>query len=781
MEIKNIVLLSIISLSFLLAIFYNRIKSLKKRIDDDYINSKEELEALINSTRFAEYVDEREINEIELESLFSGEECLMPKNKAIKELKDSYGISNSNPDNNLRFILGKCNPVLLIPGIYATKFVVELECKNIATEERTTTLKNLRLYCGKSLCSDESKDREEHPLFMSALDPAFTIIGNINDKYSSCLAFMMNFFQNPEECPTVNNKNLCFYSKYIRVGYYGSTPNTLANSKCGVEAVKDVIQTGSLLIDNIINFGPARSFHEMEKALKNRGYSYGFSLGALPNDYRTYLYPNNFATKVFESQINSLYENTGKPVVIVAHSYGNNLALTNLLKNKANSAFLKKIKKFVAIAPPFAGATKLLDAFFNGINEFNKEVDFLGKKIKISNYNIFGQQIMYKALPVIMELRPLSIAAKIFTDSKYKELGEAIKSRIDTERECKSTDCSSNTLKSKTEKFDNIFKGYFPSLTDSECEYESSISGNANTYNRKCYTNIYNIGECPTVVTKSVKPTQKGLDNDAYCGKTGENYYYQGDCIDGRNCLDQMYYADNKCPNVFKNTEAVNYLIKRFNDNFSSEFGRLDSSYFDSYEQIKSGVQASINRQDESSIIKDLPLPPVDTDIIYASHAPTTHMVVVNDEDFSVGGSVLYRGGDDTVPAWSPLLTGLKWIYEMKKDTTYKNKVRLIQYCSRIASSGQYKYDPNKEQTFAALGCSCIKNNVYESKLDDCFHVEMLGDSVLIDYVNSIIDDPKETAEYSSSKKAAISSYNSSINYETVCNKELKNIFETTK
>ena len=57
----------------------------------------------------------------------------------------------------------------------------------------------------------------------------------------------------------------------------------------------------------------------------------------------------------------------------------------------------------------------------------------------------------------------------------------------------------------------------------------------------------------------------------------------------------------------------------------------------------------------------------------------------------------------------------------------------------------------------------------------------MLGDSVLIDYVNSIIDDPKETAEYSSPKKAAISSYNSSINYETVCNKELKNIFETTK
>ena len=768
-------------LSFLLLVFFNQITSLQESNYDDYIHSFEELQDLMNTPRFAEYMAERERDEVELQGLFSGDECLMPKNDAVKALKDSYGVSNSNPDEKLRFILGKCNPVLLIPGIYATKLIVELECKNIATEERTTTLKNLRLYCGDSLCDDESKVREEHALFLSALDAAFTIIGSDDDKYSSCLAFIMSFFQNPNECPTVNNKNLCFYSKYIRVGYYGSSPNTLVDSKCGVEGVQDVIQTGSLLIDNMINFGAARSYHGMAKELVNRGYSYGFSLGALPNDFRRYLYTNNFATKVFESQINRLYANTGKPVVIVAHSYGTLLTLTNLLKKKTNTAFLKKIKKFVALAPPFAGATKLLDAFLHGLNDWNKEVEILVKKIKITNYNIFGQHFMYKALPTITELRPLSIAAKIFTDSRYKELGEAIKSRIDTERECKSTACSKSTLQSKTSKFDNIFKGYFPSLTDSECEYESSISGNANTYNRKCYTNIYNIAECPTLVTTSVNPTQQGLDNDAYCGKTGPNYYYQGDCTNGRNCLDQMYYANNKCPNVFKNTEAVNYLLKRFNDHFSSKFGRLDASYFDSYDQIKSGVQALIKRQDETSIIKDLPLPPVDTDIVYASYAPTINMVVVNNDDFSVGGKVLRRGGDNTVPAWSPLLTGLKWIYDMKKDSTYKNKVRLIEYCSRIASSGKYKYDPNKEQTFAALGCSCIKNNVYESKIDACSHAQMINDNVLIDYIFSIVDDPKETATVTSTKKAAVNSYNSGINYETVCNKDLKNIFETAK
>ena len=256
MKSKNIVFVSL-----LLLIFFNSVASIQESNYDDYIHSFEELQDLMNTPRFAEYMEERERDEVELQGLFSGEECLMPKSDAINTLKNSYGVSNSNPDNNLRFILGKCNPVLLIPGIYATKLVVELECKNIATEERTTTLKNLRLYCGDSLCDDESKVREEHPLFLSALDQAFTIVGTENDKYSSCLAFIMSFFQNPNECPTVNSKNLCFYSKYIRVGYYGSTSDTLADSKCGIEGVQNVIQTGTLLIDNIINFGASRSFY----------------------------------------------------------------------------------------------------------------------------------------------------------------------------------------------------------------------------------------------------------------------------------------------------------------------------------------------------------------------------------------------------------------------------------------------------------------------------------------------------------------------------------------
>ena len=393
--------------------------------------------------------------------------CLVNKKTSIEILKNKYGIDIKNPDKNLRFILGKCSPVLLIPGVYATKLKVEFNCKGLASEERDTTLKNIRLFCGYDVCKDETKTSEEHPLLFSILEEAFGIEFFNIKKYGACLGHIMTYFQNEKECPQVGNKDICHYSKFVKVGYYGGTTNTLKESRCGIEGISNVVQTGDLLLDSVIalKVKVADSFNTISKNLINQGYEEGFSLAAVPNDFRRYLSTNNFAAETFKSQINRLFENTGKPVVIIAHSYGTLLTLTNLIKNQNDKIFMKKIKKFIAMAPPFAGATKLLDIFLHTTKDMDKG---------ITSYPNFGQYLIYKSLPTIMELRPLSIAAKIFTDPLYEELGNALRDRL----YCEENACNKSTLNNKTAKFDEIFKGYFPSLLDSECNY---ISGNRYT------------------------------------------------------------------------------------------------------------------------------------------------------------------------------------------------------------------------------------------------------------------------------------------------------------
>ena len=737
------------------------------------ITNVEDLITLTNTKDFVNFAaqKEEELNKIAA-SIFGGQECLISRSEARSILLEN-GIYRV-VDKQMRFILGKCSPVLLVPGIYATKMMVELQCKNIAQNERTTTLKEIRIFCGDSICPNENKEKEEHSVFVGLLEKPFSILGSKIDKYSSCLGYFMNYFQNENECPTVNDKKMCKHSPYIKVGFYGGTTNTQEKGKCGIEGIQNVIQSGILAIDDIVNIGAAKSYETIQKKLLYRGYDYGFSLGGLPNDYRRFLATNNFAKKVFRSQIERLYSNTGKPVVVVGHSFGTLLTLTNLIREE-NKDLLPKIKKFVAVAPPFAGSSKLLDIFLHGMNEWNKSFDILGKTLTITNYNIFGQQMMYETLPVITELRPLPIAAKIFTDSKYKELGDALKERIDYEKKCKNLQCTDTTPK-----FDKLFKGYFPSVTDSECVYDN-ISDGKNFFSRKCFTQLYNVGDCPTVLTKSDLSTNPyGNDIENYCGKNESNFYYQGECTD-KNCIDNIYSENG--PYAYDNTEAVNYLINRYNKDFAKTIDgeKIDKNYFESKEQVNEGHRKAIEYHNNISLIKDLPPPPVDTDLVYASFTQTQNAYVLYDKDFTQKGNDFNKGGDGTVPVWSSLLTGFKWLYE-KQVEDLKPKYKLVEYCSRLSQAGKYTFNPNKEQNFIALGCSCLNNkNLYKDDIDDCSHASLINDDIFVDYLISVVDDPKEKNIITSEKKEAAKRHNSFKNYESLCNRDLKDILESAK
>lgn len=153
------------------------------------------------------------------------------------------------------------------------------------------------------------------------------------------------------------------------------------------------------------------------------------------------------------------------------------------------------------------------------------------------------------------------------------------------------------------------------------------------------------------------------------------------------------------------------------------------------------------------------------------------------DDDFTQNATIYKRGGDETVPTWSSLLTGLKWIYDKKKNNLTQ-EIKLVEYCSRLSKSGQYKYNPNKNQNFAAISCRCLdENNVYkdDNEINKCSHAGMLQDEYLFNYIFSVVNDPKEKTVVTDSKKKAANNYNQKNDYVGVCNKDIYDILDTKK
>ena len=74
-----------------------------------------------------------------------------------------------------------------------------------------------------------------------------------------------------------------------------------------------------------------------------------------------------------------------------------------------------KIRKFIAVAPPFAGADELIDVYLNGMHGFDFEIKIGKVEIFKVNYDVFGQYMFYKAVPIITELRPQPFINELFT------------------------------------------------------------------------------------------------------------------------------------------------------------------------------------------------------------------------------------------------------------------------------------------------------------------------------------------------------------------------------
>lgn len=748
---------------------------------------------IILSFSFCFKIQYEEKNKDQINSEDLGASQCLATDEEIKIFLDDHNMTYSQQyDRNLRFILSPCSPIVLVPGIYSTKLKVKINCKNLKRTEKDMYEK-VRLYCSEFVCTSDSDTDENRDLWFNLGKKGFTLFYNfiepnknsnssdeniinnnlkeenfkgredwdLDNRHSACLGFFMTIFDNKDECPTIQGKRgekrICGHSQNIKISYEGGFYNDKRDSDCGVKAVENILYTNWFL--DLAARKKTNVFGDFVEKLTDIGYEKGFSLAAVPNDYRKFISTNEFANKALTYHIERMYKLTGKPVVIIAHSFGNLITLNALNQNKN---LTNKIKKWISLAPPFAGATKAIKYFLHGIKDFNNDFTIFKTEFKL-----FGQYMMLKSIPTVYELKPFNIFSELFDSEEYKDFGDAIRERIKLEKLCKSKQCTPQEISENSKQFNKYFINYFPNMDMDQCKYESSIGGNSKALNRKCMVDIFNVVDCPSIVLVE-NNNNLGLNIEDYCDRSKvvkEERYFPEKCDSSKNykCLDDLL---QKVPNVFERGE-VDYFINRFNNLFSKELNKkIDKSYFDNSEEIKLTIEKMIEYQRNISNIKNLEIPDVDIDIVYSSFNPTLSSEFLKKENLSISGGEVTDGGDGTVPTWSPLLTAFKWIYEKEKNNLKQN-IRLVQYCSRLAKENLGLTN------FKAISCQCLdENNVYKTNLDACGHQDMLVDENLYSYIYDEINIDNIT-KYDSSIINAIIEYKIENDYLQQCNHQL--------
>ena len=728
----------------------------------------------------------KEMMKEQMEDLKLGDtnECLVTEDEARTILQEKYNIDPNyiNIDKNIRFILGKCYPIIYLPGLYASRMVATINCP--VFKKDFLNFVKMRLYCGNTICEDETNEYEEYVIFPSIFDSPFQIrvTENVN-KYTACQGYFYTFYNSRTECPEGN----CEYSDGIRISFYGGTKKTKHDSKCGIKALEDIIYASNFLPAFITNRLTEANFYVMIQNYRKMGYTDGFSAAGISFDYRRYINTFKFFQNSLEYEINRLYRNTGKPVVIISHSLGGLLAYNEFLKMPSES--LKKVKSFVPIVPPFAGASHLLEAYLYGLSDFNTEIniaDLINIKVEMHK---FSESLYFSMAPVVGELRPQNGLLKALAKPEYSQLKLAIEELINVEKECWDKNCPSEKVKSMTKNYNELFGDDFYSLDEEDCQLDEeeiqNIKNNKLSLNfaRKCITNIYDILKCPFLLyEKDFKynvPSKHmrdlcGVYNSSLLYLTGEDKSEE----DSKTPLDSLFEGNAKYPYTFN---EFNILLEEYNKNFAEKYNKkLTKDDFETEEEFQQKGKKNIEYVKNNSLIQDLPIPPVDTYIVYSNYHNTDIGFIYDNKnkDKSTFDSDEYlgNGGDGTVPNFSTMLTGMKWLYEKKKNNL-KQKIKLIEYCSIAGKEGnKYAYNHNnfKDKTFVALTCNCINPDNKSYNNVDCSHAASPKDSYMIDLIkNEIVFDENNLNDFNDDKKKAIKSYDKSFDYEQTCNEAL--------
>lgn len=690
-------------------------------------------------------------------------DCLINLNDLKKMFPDKYKeILFMHPGSlkRLRFIYGKCNPILFVPGLMASRLSLKVNCKEFLKEEGIK--EQLERHCSShTVCSpnDEEKTFILWPSIFSdfsmAKSKAYDFIKKkyVWENSNSCMAYFLQYYNKYDSCPIIkdlkdengNEIRTCRYSKNIRIIPYGLDSSKYYEDKCGFSAINNIAY--SKYISYFINrFNKTtQGFLNITKKLVSSGYSRGFSLAAAGYDFKEAECDNKILSQQFYNLIKMLYANTGKQVIIIAHSYGN-INTNYLLNFHPNKDELKSmVKHVISIAPPLAGSSKVDQLLVSGSNEFDLANKFNGF-IDVS-FDRTYQSISSPFLRSGFQLNNIDYYSLLDNNTYYKDLIDAIQERIEYEKclENKENNNAKNLRDNlcKNPKFEKIFKEYIPQIFDElTCKLNPKYKSNKKTYEYMstnnaleayplyfgCNFNLFNYKTCPKI---------KLVDEEYDAGTSNLIKETMMCNVNDKNPNTFFTYKNNI--NKFKETK--DFVIKNSNkitDYIPENLAYKKSFYYVNIEKI---LEANYNH-----CPKDIRNINIDNTIIFNKSFETKAAFFFKKNkktkliDIPTKSNTVYSGGDGTVQSDGALFPALKFAYEYIKGYS-KNKIKFVDYCSAVDKSKMYKSKNILNDNYIFLNCECKERdgNYKLNKDDDCNHSSMLGDYNLSNFIFDLV------------------------------------------
>jgi hypothetical protein len=632
---------------------------------------------------------------LELDKLIKKESKLCnPSDPEKLQLMNSYVKSNKNLTEEeislIKFAAGDCLPVVIVTGLYTTKLQLHI-----------TNCEELRKYHPKMAkeCGFDKKCENGYERIFWLSEKFETVEDNICFSQIASINFVN------KDGSLVEEK-----TKGYRLTFYGNTPKTNGKLKCGFGASCNIF-------DKFFYFGRkvSKGALFMRKHFQSLGYQIGINLFSVPVDWRRT--PNDpYNQGLVKDAVELAYKITGKPVVIISHSYGCLLTMEYLytlpieLKNTI-------IARSVLIAPSFMGANKTLKPLILGNDEFNNVV-----KLIISLYiSMENQKVFQNGCPSLLQLLPKSF----WNANKDENWMEVILARARVEN--KITKCVRELVPQG-----------FKSLKENTMERLEASPHENGLILDSCIYPIIKESKNELLDFKTLLPFFPDLEYG--CGVdtlSDSTCLYKHTCkltVWDKYCrLNFFIPFDEDVLEVNENGKQSGYNLLTY-DNIKTliknyGIGEFDMKYYDF---IISTMSKHLDTLDH---------PGVPVTIYYRNTAQTPVQIKLNENPKRLTelnkyverelGFGIYRfyGGDGTVPAASLLFPALKWA---ASEESLKNPVHFVEYCS----NGKYKQQniDLKDNQYINLSCEC-KNNMDR----DCLHSGMISDDNLLEHLNNFI------------------------------------------